>query len=187
MDNPTYPKAQLSIATQFIVKGLPWSLDTVFITSAFFVTGYAVKKNKIEAFFHKGIFALIMIVIFCAHLYFFDYQFDISLRQYDHLLLLTVQIFAGIYVCMYLSNIIGNWNNIISKVLEYIGKTSLIIFIFHPSMMRLVSSLILAINIPNSLQIAILPILAAGIGLPLLLNYLLLERLKFFRYWYYAR
>lgn len=39
---------------------------------------------------------------------------------------------------------------------------------------------------PHLEYIAILPTFIMGIGLPLILNYPVLERFKFFRYWYYS-
>ncbi len=187
LDNPSYSKAELLNQNQFLLKGLPWSLDTIFITSAFYLAGYAVRKNSIESFFQKGAGAWIALAIFSALLYFFNYQFDISLRQYDHLLFLTLQIIAGLYISMYLSNIIGNSDHAFSRAVKYIGKSSLIIYIFHPAIVKLTSQLIASLKLTMPDRIATLPAILAGMGIPLILNYVLLERFKFFRYWYYSK
>lgn len=187
VDNPTYQRRQLLQDNQFILNGLPWSLDVVFFTAAFFISGYAVRMHKLERYFNKHTVAAGMLAVFAAFHYYFDYTLNFNDRLYDSLIMCTIVAFAGIYVSTYVSFAIGSWNNIVTKVLQYIGKYSLIIFIFHP-IIQIKFYYTLALLLPPQFTIGvILASLVAGIFLPLLLNWLLIERFSFFRIWYYAK
>lgn len=187
LDNPAYSKAQLLSEDQFVLKGLPWCLDIVLISAAFFISGYVVKQNRLEYLFNKGTIAFIMLLVFIALHYFYNYTIDLHERRYDNLFACAVLAYAGIYLCMYLANVIASWESLPTKAIQYIGKYTLIIFIFHPIMQSTLYRILMSILPPSIYLVAILPAFAAGVLLPLLLNYLVLERFKFFRYWYYAR
>lgn len=186
IDNPAYIQERLLGEKQFILKGLPWSADIILVTAAFFNSGYFVRRNNLEFVFHKHSVGLLMVAIFAALHYSFNYTIDLNLRRYDNFLISTLSAFTGIFICTYVSHMIVSINNYGTLVMQYIGRYSLVIFIFHPMLQSKVYSIISGLT-SHAECIAILSAFAAGIGLPLALNYLLLERFKFFRYWYYAR
>lgn len=186
LDNPAYSKESFLNNKKFILKGLAWSIDIVLISTAFFISGYFVKQHHLEKLFHKSAMALIILSAFATLHYFYNYTIDLNLRRYDNLLISTLLAYAGIYICTYAAYIIAEKKNRFTSAMQYIGQYSLIIFIFHPIMQGKVYWIILAL-LPTTVNIAILPAFAAGLCLPLLLNYLLLERFKLFRFWYYAR
>jgi polysaccharide biosynthesis protein PslL len=186
LDNPAYSSESMLNSKEFILKGLPWSTDIVLLSTAFFISGYVVKMHRLEKLFHKGAITLILVVVFAHYHYFHNYTIDLNLRRYDNFMICTILAYAGIYVCTYAANIIAGQKNRYISALQYIGRYSLIIFIFHTIMQRIVYQSILAL-LPNTAYIAILPAFLAGLCLPLLLNCLLLERFKLFRFWYYAR
>jgi polysaccharide biosynthesis protein PslL len=183
--NPAYLETQSLDEKQFILKGLPWSIDIALISSAFFISGYFVKKYIQDKFFHKDSIAMLMLLLFAALHFFYNYTIDLNMRRYDSFLICTLLAYSGIYVCMYSAYIIASRNNGLTKALQYIGGYTLVIFIFHPMIQSKVYFAILSFVHQDS--IAFLPAFAVGIGVPLLLNWLLLERFKFFRYWYYAK
>jgi fucose 4-O-acetylase-like acetyltransferase len=186
LDNPVYSKEPLLNCKQFILNGLPWSLDIVLISTAFFISGYFVKKHHLDKLFHKGPIAFTMLLLFALLHYFYYCTIDLNTRRFDNLFICILLAYASIYFCTYAAHKIAEKINRFTDAMQYIGQHSLIIYIFHPIMQGKVYFSISAL-FPNASYIAILPAFIAGIGLPLLLNYLLLERFKFFRYWYYAR
>lgn len=186
LENPAYLNIPTTDANKFIFKGLPWSLDITLVSAAFLLLGYFTKRNKIEKIFHKHSMTLLAFVLFVTLHYFFNYTIDLNLRRYDHCLISTLLACTGIYLCIYAACMITNTNNVLSGTLQYMGRYSLIIYIFHLFIQSKIYFAILAI-LPNKVFIAFLSALATGIGLPLILNYIALEKFKFFRFWYYSR
>ena len=188
--NPLHPKPQLLSDNHLILKGLPWGLDGVFLSSAFFISGYFAKIHELDKFLQKHIYkhilAIIVIFTVLAFHYFYDYKIDFPERQYNYLLICTFVAFAGNYIMIYAANVIDNWNNSITNALKYIGKYSLVIFIFHPFFESKIYYTGVSI-LPRAKYIISVLAFIAGVCLPLLLNYFVLERFKFFRYWYYAK
>jgi fucose 4-O-acetylase-like acetyltransferase len=187
INNPEYSKEALLMDKQFILKGLPWSADFVLITSAFFMSGYFVKQNRIENLFHKGSIVLIMLLVFIASHSLFNYTFNLNIRRYDNLFICTIVAFAAIYIFIYLSYCITKVDNKISRFIKYVGRYSLIVFIFHAPIQSKVYFSLLSLLTQSMYFVAILTAFAAGVCIPLLLNWLVLERFKIFRFWYYAK
>lgn len=187
LDNPAYAKEVISLEKQFIIKGLPWSADIVLTSTAFFMSGYFIRKNVFEKFFHKGKIAAFMLLTFAVLHYLFNDTIDLNLRRYDNIFICTLLAFTGIYVCFYTSYAITETNIKAVNVMKYIGRYSLIIFIFHPIIQTKVYFNILALLPDTPFIIVMLLAFAAGIFIPLLLNWLVLERFEIFRFWYYAK
>lgn len=187
LSNPEYSKEALLIDKQFVLKGLPWSIDFVLLTSAFYMSGYFVKQHKIEYLFHKGSVAAIMLLIFIVLHALFNYELNLNIRRYDNLFSCTIVAFAAIYIFIYSSYRLAKMDNKGSRFIKYVGRYSLIVFIFHPVIQSKVYFTLLSL-LPQSIPIiAILLAFAAGVCIPLLLNWLVLERFKIFRFWYYAK
>jgi polysaccharide biosynthesis protein PslL len=186
LDNPAYSKEQLLKDNQFVLKGLPWNLDISCVTVAFFISGYFVRRHNLEYVFHKPSIGLLMVALFATLHYLYNCTIDLNLRRYDNIIISTLLAFTGIYICTFTSKLIAFKNNHTTTLIQYIGRYSLIIFIFHPILQRNVWFGILAFY-PAATYITYLPVFVAGVGLPLLLNWILLERFKAFRFWYYAK
>ncbi len=187
--NPYYSETELSQLVsnnQFLMKGLPWTSDSIFLSAAFFLTGYSVKIKKMDNVFNNSLLALIMISVFFIFQYFFNYTMNFSDRRYDHLLISVISVFAAIYVCVYFSHIIAKWDNIITKIFTIIGKYSLVIFLFHPTIQSKIFYLGTSI-FPHAKYFVSVVAFIVGICLPLLINNCLLEKFRFFRYWYYSK
>ena len=187
LDNPAYPKGAHSQPEQFMLMGLPWSADIVLISTAFFMSGHFIRRNALEILFHKGGIAVFLLMLFAVIHYLCNATIDMNLRRYDHLLICTVLACSAIYVCFYISCALTKSHYKAVNIVQYIGRYSLIIFIFH-SIIQSTAYFMIAAMLPVPLRaIAILPAFAFGVCLPLLLNWALLERFRFFRYWYYAK
>lgn len=186
LNNPAYYQEQLIGEKQFILKGLPWSFDVILVAAAFFVSGYFIRKNNLELIFHKHGIALLMVTLFALLHFFYNYTIDLNLRRYDNITISTILSCAGIYLCTYAAKIIAANKSKFASAMQYIGFYSMFIFILHPIQSKTFYTI--TALLPNgTTAIAFLPALVAGICGPLLLNWLFLERFKFFRYWYYAK
>jgi polysaccharide biosynthesis protein PslL len=80
LNNPAYPQEQIMGEKQFILKGLPWSIDIILVTAAFFNSGYFIRKNNLEFIYHKHGIALLMVALFTALHFFYNYTIDLNLR-----------------------------------------------------------------------------------------------------------
>lgn len=186
LPNPAYPEEALIKNIPFTLYGLPWSIDFVLVSAAFFLSGHMIKSNALEKYFHKGKIAIILMLLFITFHYFFNYTIDLNMRRYDNLAICTLLACASIYLCIYASYSLSKINNRALKVINYIGNYSLIIFIFHPIIQSKTYFTIAALLPEKAKAVAFLSALLSGVCVPLLLNWLLLERFKFFRNWYYA-
>ncbi|MBR6033910.1 MAG: acyltransferase family protein [Clostridia bacterium] len=113
------------------VKGFVWSLDIVPIALSFVTFGYLVKINKEKIsnklMYFDWIIPVLAINLVCTY-------FNYSLYGKSHLFacnvgnyfLYILQSIFGIWLTMIISNKIGS-----SKILEYIGKNTLIFYMFH--------------------------------------------------------
>ena len=187
LDNPAYPKVAHLPTEPFMLKGLPWSLDIILISTAFFMSGNIIRRNALENLFHKGGIAIFLLLLFAVIHYLYNATIDMNLRRYDNLLICTVLACSAIYVCFYISCAITRTHHKAVNIIKYIGRYSLIIFIFH-SIIQSAAYAVISVILPAPLRvIAIVPAFAAAVCLPLLLNWALFERFRFFRYWYYAK
>lgn len=187
LKNPEYSKEALLLDKQFVLKGLPWSLDFVLITSAFFMSGYFVKQNRFDYLFNKGPIAFIMLLVLIALHSFYNYTINLNVRVYDDFIISTTECFAAVYVLIYLSFCVATMDNKVTQFIKYVGRYSLIVYIFHPIMQSTVYYNLRSILPTSIYMVAILPAYAAGVLLPLLLNWAFLERFKIFRFWYYSK
>lgn len=185
--NPAYNKEALSAVAPFTLCGLPWSADFTLVSAAFFLSGYIIRKNALEVHLRKRNLAAVAILLFIVLHYFFNSTIDLNMRRYDDIVISTLMAYSAICACFYAAYKLGEVNNCASRALNYIGRYSLIIFIFHPVIQSKVYHSIVPFLTYQFYFIAFISALVIGIFGPLFLNWLFLERFKFFRYWYYAR
>jgi fucose 4-O-acetylase-like acetyltransferase len=185
--NPICNKEGLLGDNPFTLYGLPWGIDIVLVSVALFLSGHVIRRNTLEEYFRKGMIATFATLLFITLHYYYNYTIDLNMRRYDNIVICTLLAYAAIYVCFYVSYNLSRINNWTLNVLNYIGKYSLIIFIFHPVIQSKVYHNAIPL-LPDRLYfIAFICSLVAGICGPLLLNWLILERFKIFRFWYYAK
>ena len=109
--------------------GMPWSVDLLLITSSFIILGHSFAKNLQTIKFNAFGFIIALIVFFYLH-YKFNETIDLNKRIYKSPVVSTLQAYAGIYICLNLSIIFKKYT-LLYKSLEYIGKASLFILLFH--------------------------------------------------------
>lgn len=112
--------------------GLPFSADLAGITLFFFWLGFEFGRRR------EGVGRVLqtwwpaILAGFAALHFFFDYTLDLNYRRYDHVLVSTLMAAAGIAVTIGLSQLLVRYvGGRVVFGLEYLGRASLVIFIFH--------------------------------------------------------
>jgi polysaccharide biosynthesis protein PslL len=112
-----------------ILKGLPFTLDIILVTTAFFLAGYLL-AGKLLTFQFNKLLTLIAFALFTGLHYFYNETIGLHIRDYGNFIICTLQIISGIYLVFALACLCTkvNWLN---KSLSYLGAASLYILIFH--------------------------------------------------------
>ena len=118
-----------SSGQNFLLPGLPFSIDIVFISGFFFLLGFLLKQDVFALEFQAKYF-LISLFIFSFCQYHFNYTIDLNFRRYDDLIISTLEAILGIYIVLCISILISRYK-VIVQVLGYIGTGSLFILMFH--------------------------------------------------------
>ena len=113
------------------LSGLPFSLDLVLICGFFFLLGREVyARVPMEVF--SPIWVLIGSAVILAGLnLIFPVILNLNTREYDSPLINTIEALVGIVFVLSLSQWIEKWGGWASKALQYYGRITLIVLIFH--------------------------------------------------------
>ena len=109
----------------FLLNGLPFSIDVLFLSSFFFLVGFSLKKEVLNFQFQVKYFGLIL-VVFCYCHYQFNYTINLFERRYDHPIISTLEALCGIYIVLCVSIFMSKYKGI-TQVFAYIGSGSLFI------------------------------------------------------------
>jgi fucose 4-O-acetylase-like acetyltransferase len=112
-----------------VLPGLPFSFDLIFLTSFYFLLGSVLKQYILEFHFSWCMLMVAAIIFTFIHSY-FDFTIDLNARRYDNIIVCTIASLLGIYIAVSISRLFLSVP-LLSKILSYIGSTSLFIFIFH--------------------------------------------------------
>ena len=114
---------------QYVLPGLPFSLDVMLVSSAFFMLGYVLR----DALRNHRSSVLTLCLVLAVSTAVFLYQpvvMDLAQRRYDHWFITTFQALCGVYICWALAGVIMQWPAL-GKLMTYIGQSTLILLIFH--------------------------------------------------------
>lgn len=111
------------------VLGLPFSIDLLPITLAFFLFGYAARELFL-GFRPSMLLCCAALAIFCISHLLWDATIDLNRRLYGNALVATLQLATGIYLLMTLSCLLGK-RPVIARVMAFVGEASIIILVFH--------------------------------------------------------
>lgn len=154
---------------------LPWSLDTVPVFIAFMIFGYYLRENIFKAPFSKklsfkGIIIFVLLFILYTCLRVINGSINIAVRIYGSQGIISVFLYVAIgclgTILVYIaSNYIAN--TLIGKVLEYIGKRTLFIYISHMAVFTFLEPLIQKTSSIwlNFVQWVLIVIIAVIVGL----------------------
>ncbi|MBI5847553.1 MAG: acyltransferase family protein [Nitrospirae bacterium] len=111
------------------LPGLPFSLDLILITSAFFCAGHALSRHVRTIEINLSGLSLAMAIFAGCHIL-FNETMDLNARTYGNASISTLQAVTGIYISLSLSNILTAFNYL-GDGLAFIGSGTLFILIFH--------------------------------------------------------
>ena len=114
---------------EFKLPGLPFSIDIIFITSVFFISGHLL-RDKIVNFYPNVVYVTLSVFMFLYILFFSDAHTDLNKRIYVDPIAATLGAICGIYMVMFVSWLLGKYK--ISRIVfASLGSASLYILIFH--------------------------------------------------------
>ena len=113
----------------FLLPGLPFSVDIIFVTAFYFLIGFYGR----DFFLHfKPSWALTLgaLIAFISLHFFLDMTMDLNGRRYDGIVVPTIEAFSGIYLTMVIAYAI-QFFSVPSRIFSFIGSATLFILIFH--------------------------------------------------------
>jgi len=115
----------------FELNGLPFSLDLVLVCGFFFLLGREVyERVPMEVFSPLWVLIGSAVVLIGLNVL-FDSMMNLNTREYGAPLVNTLEALAGIIFVLSISQWIEKWGGWASRALQYYGKISLIVLIFH--------------------------------------------------------
>jgi len=171
---PVYYMQEVTIAGQTILlDGLPFSMDLLLVTGAFFLIGYEIRQLVSERFFTSLWTLLISGMLLIALNIIFPYRADLFFRTYDSYIVNTLEALAGSIFLLSLSGRIALKQNWLFNILKYFGQITIILLIFHqPAQTMTFGHVTRFIESPF---IAGLISFLAAIGVPVLVHRLILK------------
>ncbi len=166
---------------EFVLYGLPFSIDLVLVSGFFFIFGYELNKKQNDALFRNQLTLLLSGIALILLVWYFPQRIDFNTRQFDSLIINTIEALLGIIFILALSKQFERigW---LSSLFSYIGQASLIILIFQVPIQDYWGQKLLALtnNLPFSYWISFL----AGVIGPILINALLIRPNPIVREWF---
>jgi polysaccharide biosynthesis protein PslL len=150
-----YPFTIALFGKQYELYGLPFGLDLVFLSGFFFILGNEVRQVTTEKTF-DNLFVLVGTFIGLIVLnYFFTYEIDFNIRQYESFPVNTIEAILGILFILALSRQIEVHTTRLASVFKYLGNISLIILLFHVPIQAFWSEKVMNVtdNFPLSLAV----------------------------------
>lgn len=111
------------------LPGLPWSVDLVPVTAAFFIFGYLL-NNKIKAMSFNAVQFIASVLIFSVCHYLYDETMDLNLRVYGDPIISSLQVVSGIFLLFNLALLLDKFDYP-ARLIAYIGSASIFILLFH--------------------------------------------------------
>ncbi len=124
-----WKKPVFIFGNEVILPGLPFSVDIIFLSMAFFVSG-SFLSQRVRNF--KPRVAILLITVFIFITIFINTEAVIHFysRRYQEPVFATLAAFSGIYIVLSLSYYMSK-NKFITYILTTFGSASLFILIFH--------------------------------------------------------
>lgn len=162
------------------LPGLPFGLEITLISSTYFIYGYLLRDWLRR---HEGslLTLVISVVLFAAVFLYSHDTMDLAQRRYDHWLWTSLLAVIGVYASWSLARVLMA-SAVITRVMTYIGQSTLILLIFHGEIQHKTVDLMERVGLH--------PLLSACIGLvvavvvPLLIGEVI-KRVAFLRFFYF--
>src|SRR5262245_35059642 len=122
------------------IPGLPFSVDLVFISAAYFISGRFLREH-VKSFKSKLSFVFLALSSFILIAILTSAEIDLNSRIYHEPLASTIAAYLGIYLILSLAYFF-NQQTLSARVICYAGEASLFILIFHLFFERQVHSIL---------------------------------------------
>jgi len=129
----------LTIISKFYGWGLPviWNLSIIFLSACFFFLGYIYKKFELKTIPpYLGLLALMILIL---GVYLYDDYLDMLWYTWKNVTLYIVMALVGVFMALSFSQILERTP--FNHILYYIGNHTMIIFILHLLIFKIVSLL----------------------------------------------
>lgn len=165
----------------FILYGLPLSIDLILVSGFFFILGCEVNKIVPDGIFAHPLTLIGSIAGLLTMVWFLPQTIDFNTRSFQSLPINTLEALLGITFILAISKQIER-NPLISATLRYVGQASLIILIFHVPIQETWGEKIM--NIFNNQILAYWIAYIAGVLFPILINYFAIKPNPIIRTWF---
>jgi fucose 4-O-acetylase-like acetyltransferase len=125
-----YPFELNLLGKEFMLYGLPFSLDLVLVSGFFFILAYELNQIRYASFLESPWTLLIVALMLIFLVWYFPAKIDFNLRWFDSLPINTIEALLGILLILAISKQMERigW---LSYLFNYLGQASLIILIFQ--------------------------------------------------------
>ena len=164
----------------WVLPGLPFSLDITLISSTYFIVGYLL-RDWLRTHAGSWLMLVIAVLLFAAVFIPTWDTMDLAQRRYDHWLWTSLLAVIGVYACWALAKVLMV-SAVVTRAMTYIGQSTLILLIFHGEIQHKTFDLMERLGLH--------PFLAACVGLvvavvvPLLIGEVI-KRVAFLRFFYF--
>ncbi len=162
--------------------GLPFSLDLVLASGFFFLLGYEINRRPLENFFASPFTLVLSFAALLAMTLTLSPLMDFNTRTYPSLGINTVEALLGIVMVLSLSRNIEKWSAKVAGALNYFGRISLVILIFHVPIQETLFGKYVRFGIPNDGAIALA--FLSGVLIPALIYELAIRHNPRLRPWF---
>jgi fucose 4-O-acetylase-like acetyltransferase len=163
------------------LHGLPYGLDMVAVSGFFFILGYELNQRRKEAWFANGLVFLVSGALLLFLVWYFPARIDLNTRQFDSLVINSVEALTGILFMLALSRQLERigW---LSSLFSYVGQASLIVLLFQVPIQDFWGQKLFAIGGDRAISYWLSFI--AGVVGPLVINTLFIRPNPIVREWF---
>jgi polysaccharide biosynthesis protein PslL len=126
------------------LPGLPFSIDLIGISSACILFGFLARQKVKSIAFNLPIFSIALLTFSLLH-YYFNPTMDLALRMYGYAPISSLLAILGVYIVIAISALLDR-QVVLSKLLAYIGSSSLFILIFHGRVQNITFGILSQLN-----------------------------------------
>lgn len=165
----------------FIVYGLPFSLDIVLVSGFFFLLAFELNQTRYVSFLKNPWVSILSGLILVFLVWYFPARMDFNIRQFDSLPINTLEALLGILFVLALSMQMEHVSEL-SAVFRYIGQASLTILVFQVPIQDFWGQKLLALT--NNLSLSYWLSFVAGILGPIIIDALFIHPNPVLREWF---
>jgi len=164
----------------WVLPGLPFSLDITLISSTYFIAGY-LARDWLRTHSGSWLTCLASILLFAAVFIATWDTMDLAQRRYDSWLWTSVLAVIGVYACWALARVMMV-SAPLTRAMTYIGQSTLILLIFHGEIQHKTVDLLERLGLHSFLAACVG--LVVAVVVPLMIGEVI-KRVAFLRFFYF--